>query len=144
MGYKVKRTVDTMDTLSEFGLFLFLRRFLQIVCISWYMNKYAYQIQGALEDRQGQFLGLRILICDVNHFETVDVPVEVLDDGTVRYLEFRLRISETMDIRKLPIVIQNRIRTPLGRWLDRWVLNNFYGDTLKRTSSNTWLLEASP
>ena len=102
------------------------------------MNKYAYQIQGALENKQGQFLGLRILVCDLHNFETVDVPVEVLDSETARYVEFRLSITaEPVDIQRMPVEIQNKIRAPLGRWLDRWVLENFYGDTSNRKSINT-------
>jgi hypothetical protein len=101
------------------------------------MNKYVYQIQGALENRQGHFLGLRVLVCDVYNFDSVDVPVEVLDSETAKYLQFRLNITaETVDIKKLPVEIQNRIRTPLGRWLDHWVLENFYGDTGIRKSTN--------
>jgi hypothetical protein len=91
------------------------------------MSKYVYQIQGALEDRAGKFLGLRVLVCDALHFDSVDIPVEVLDAETAKYMQFRLSITaETVNIAKLPVEIQNRIRTPLGRWLDHWVLNNFY------------------
>lgn len=101
------------------------------------MNNYAYQIQGALESRQGDLLGLRVLVCDVNNFESVDVPVEVLDWETAKFLKFRLSItSEALDIKHLPVEIQNRIRTPLGRWLDHWVLENFYGNTSNGKSTN--------
>jgi hypothetical protein len=101
------------------------------------MNDYAYQIKGALENVQGQFLGLRVLVCDKNNFEIVDVPVEVIDKETARYIEFRLKVTDVMDIRRLPYGIQNRIRAPLGRWLDDWVLKNFYGNTSERKSINT-------
>jgi hypothetical protein len=101
------------------------------------MNDYAYQIKGALENAQGQFLGLRVLVCDKNNFEIVDVPVEVIDKETARYIEFRLKVTDVMDIRRLPYGIQNRIRAPLGRWLDDWVLKNFYGNTSERKSINT-------
>lgn len=101
------------------------------------MNKYVYQIQGALESRQGDFLGLRVLICDVNNFDSVDVPVEVLDSETAKYIKFRLSITaEALDIQRLPVNIQNKIRTPLGRWLDHWVLDNFYGNTVNTKSTN--------
>lgn len=100
------------------------------------MNNYVYQIQGALENKQGKFLGLRVLVCNVNYFDSVDVPVEVLDPETAKYLQFRLSITaEAINIQHLPVEIQNRIRAPLGRWLDRWVLDNFYGDN--RTNKNT-------
>jgi hypothetical protein len=101
------------------------------------MSKYVYQIQGALESPMGKFLGLRCLVCDLNFMDMVDVPVEVLDINTSKYLAFRLSItSEALNIQRLPVEIQNRIRTPLGRWLDHWVLENFYGDTSNRKSTN--------
>lgn len=101
------------------------------------MSKYVYQIQGALESAAGQFQGLRVLVCDLYNFDSVDVPVEVLDKETARYLEFRLKVTtETMNIQKLPVSVQNKIRAPLGRWLDDWVLENFYGDISNGKSTN--------
>ena len=101
------------------------------------MSKYVYQIQGALESRQGEFLGLRVLVCDAFNFDSVDIPVEVLDSETAKYMQFRLSITdETVNIAKLPVEIQNRIRAPLGRWLDHWVLDNFYGDNRKYKDTN--------
>ncbi len=100
------------------------------------MNDYAYQIQGALESASGKFRGLRVLVCDLYNFESVDIPVEVFDRETVKFLEYRLKLTETMDINRLPIPIQNKIRAPLGRWLDFWVLENFYGNTSKSKSTN--------
>ena len=101
------------------------------------MNDYAYQIQGALENAQGQLLGLRVLVCDVHNFEIVDVPVEVIDSETAKYIQFRLRLAEHLDMKQLPIKIQNQIRAPLGRWLDFWVLDNFYGNNSERKSINS-------
>lgn len=94
------------------------------------MNKYVYQIQGALESPAGKLRGLRILVCDLYNFDSVDTPIEILDHETVKYLEFRLKLSDgALNIQRLPVKIQNDIRNPLGKWLDRWVLDNFYGDT---------------
>jgi len=101
------------------------------------MGKYVYQIQGALENPQGQFLGLRVLVCDAHRFDSVDVPVEVLDSETAKYMQFRLSITaEAINIQQLPVATQNKIRTPLGRWLDQWVLENFYGDNRKHKDTN--------
>lgn len=101
------------------------------------MSKYVYQIQGALENATGQFQGLRVLVCDLYNFDSVDVPMEILDKETARYIEFRLNITtETMNIQKLPVSVQNKIRAPLGRWLDEWVLENFYGDISNGKSTN--------
>ena len=101
------------------------------------MSKYVYQIQGALQNAEGQLKGLRILVCDLLFIDMVDVPVEILDHETAKYIQFRLNITEdSVNIQKLPISIQNKIRTPLGRWLDHWVLENFYGDTSNRKSTN--------
>jgi len=101
------------------------------------MNKYVYQIQGALENPPGKLRGLRILVCDLYNFDSVDMPVEVLDNETCRYLEFRLKItSEILNIQRLPNKVQNNIRASLGKWLDRWVLENLYGDTSDRKGVN--------
>lgn len=101
------------------------------------MSKYVYQIQGALESATGKFQGLRVLVCDLYNFDSVDVPVEILDKETARYLEFRLGITtEVMNIQKLPVAVQNKIRAPLGRWLDNWVLENFYGNISNGKSTN--------
>ena len=119
-------------------------RLLWKLCIIVCMSKYVYQIQGALQSPTEKLLGLRVLVCNVDFLDMVDVPVEILDHNTTKYLQFRLSItSEALDIQRLPVEIQNRIRTPLGRWLDRWVLKNFYGDTSNRKSVNPWLLETS-
>jgi hypothetical protein len=101
------------------------------------MSKYVYQIQGVLEDRQKKLIGLRVIVCDALKMDMVDVPVEVLDNDTSKYLQYRLSITaETVNIQKLPVEIQNRIRAPLGRWLDQWVLENFYGDISNGKSIN--------
>jgi len=92
------------------------------------MNKYVYQIQGALESATGKFKGLRVLVCDLYNFDSVDAPMEILDRETAKYIEFRLKLTTTpLKIQSLPNGVQNRIRAPLGKWLDRWVLENFHG-----------------
>ena len=102
------------------------------------MSKYVYQIQGALENAAGQLKGLRVLVCDVNNFDSVDAPIAILDRETAKYLQFRLRITtETLNIQNLPLGIQNKIRAPLGRWLDQWVLENFHGNISNRKSINS-------
>jgi hypothetical protein len=102
------------------------------------MNKYVYQIQGVLESPAGKVTGLRILVCDLYNFDQADVPIEILDHETVKYIEFRLKLSEdALNIQRLPVKVQNNIRNPLGKWLDRWVLDNFYGDISNRKSVNS-------
>lgn len=101
------------------------------------MSNYVYQIHGALENAQGQFKGLRVLVCDLNYFDSVDAPVEILDNETAKFIQFRLKISkQPLDIQRLPVSVQNRIRAPLGRWLDNWVLKNFYGNISKSKDTN--------
>jgi hypothetical protein len=101
------------------------------------MDKYVYQIQGALENAAGEFKGLRILVCDLYNFDSVDVAAEILDKETIKYLQFRLNCTKaTVDIAKLPHSVQNNIRAPLGRYLDQWVRENFHGDTSNRKSTN--------
>jgi hypothetical protein len=102
------------------------------------MSDYVYQIQGTLESEGGIFKGLRVLVCDLQNFESVDVPAEVLSNETVKYIQFRLKASDAIiNIAKLPNEIQNRIRAPLGRWLDEWVRQNFYGYISDRKSINS-------
>lgn len=101
------------------------------------MNDYAYQIIGALENAKGQFTGLRVLVCTDSLFETLDVPVEILDKNTRDYIQFRLKLTHGLAIQKLPETIQHGIRAPLGRWLDFWVLENFYGNTSKPKNINS-------
>jgi hypothetical protein len=77
------------------------------------------------------------MVCNVNNMDLVDVPVEVLDSETTKFLQFRLSITaEQVNIANLPYKIQNQIRAPLGRWLDRWVLENFYGTSCDGKSIN--------
>jgi hypothetical protein len=108
-----------------------------IVCINVSMNDYVYQIKGALESPIGEFKGFQVLVCDLNNFEVVNVPAEILNNETAKYIQFRLKVSsDALEIQKLPYSVQSNIRAPLGRWLDRWVLNNFYGDISNRKSTN--------
>jgi hypothetical protein len=94
------------------------------------MDKYVYQIQGALESAAGEFKGFRVLVCDLYNFDSVNTPMEILDRETAKYIEFRLNVTTTpLKIQNLPNGVQNKIRAPLGKWLDRWVLENFHGDT---------------
>lgn len=100
-------------------------------------SKYCYQIQGALESATGEFLGLRVLVCDLHNFDSVDVPRDILDKETAAYLQFRLRVSDMpVNIQRLPNGVQNKIRMLLGKYLDRWVLENYYGDTSNTKGAN--------
>ena len=101
------------------------------------MSDYVYQIQGALENSEGQLQGFRVVVCDLHNLDMADVPVNILDKDTVKYLEFRLKITDqVLNIQRLPYSIQNKIRVPLGKWLDQWVLKNFYGNTSNRKGVN--------
>jgi hypothetical protein len=107
------------------------------------MNEYVYQIQGVLEDSDGKLKGFRVMVCTLDNFDSADAPIEILDKETVKYIEFRLKACEYLNINRLPVGIQNKIRAPLGRWLDQWVLDNFYGNTSKSKGLNFRLLETS-
>jgi hypothetical protein len=101
------------------------------------MNKYVYQIQGVLESPAGELKGLRILVCDLYNFDQADAPISILDPETKQYLAFRLKLADdALNIQRLPAKIQNNIRTPLGKWLDRWVMQNFYGEIDSGDTSN--------
>jgi hypothetical protein len=102
-----------------------------------YMTKYVYQIKGTLENSDGKFQGFRVLVCNADNLESVDIPANILDKETIQYLQFRLMCTTSkMNMANLPYAIQNKIRTPLGRWLDNWVLKNFYGNNSKSKSTN--------
>lgn len=109
--------------------------------ISGCMTHYVYQIQGALENAQGRFCGFRVLVCDPNNFDSVDVPREVIGNEVAQYLQYRLKLADNIEIQKLPTKVQVIIRTTLGKWLDRWVLENFYGNTSNTKSPDAGLLE---
>jgi len=100
------------------------------------MTKYAYQIQGALETPEGRFRGFRVFVCTEYHFGTVDVPDSIFDKETAKYMEFRLKLNDLFAIKKLPATVQSNIRTPLGCWLDNWVVELIYGDTGESKDTN--------
>jgi hypothetical protein len=105
------------------------------------MSKYAYQIQGALESADGRFKAFRVFVCTNYNFGTVDVPSSIFDKETAKYIEFRLKVSERFNIKKLPATVQSNIRVPLGNWLDDWVINFIYGNTGDSQSIYPRLLE---
>ena len=89
------------------------------------MTKYVYQIQGALENAERKFCGFRVLVANKDFIDLVDVPAEVFPKETRAYIQFRLKVTERFDVRKLPLSVEISIRAPLGRWLDYWVMKNF-------------------
>lgn len=102
------------------------------------MNDYAYQIKGALESVEGKFLGFQVIVCNAAKLDTVNVPITKFDKETVAYIEFRMKLTkEPMNIQRLPIRIQNNIRVPLGKYLDQWVLKNFYGHNPDKQDLNS-------
>jgi hypothetical protein len=83
---------------------------------------YVYQIKGILEKSNKDIGGMRVLLCSKDFFDSIDVPVEIFDKETIRYLKFRLAVNDYIDVQKLPVYIINRIRSPMNRWLDNWVI----------------------
>jgi len=98
--------------------------------------KYAYQIKGVLESPQQEVSGFQVIVCTAYHFYTVDAPAELFDKDTLAYIKFRMAVNSFMDVRRLPNSIQNKIRTPLGRFLDFWVLENIHGNYSERKDTN--------
>ena len=93
-------------------------------------NLYVYQIKGILEKPNKDIGGIRALVCSKDFFDSVDVPITIFDKETLRYLRFRLAVNDYVNINKLPIPIVNRIREPMNKWLDNWVLKeNFFGNS---------------
>ena len=85
---------------------------------------YGYQIVGVLESPPGTITGFRVMICTLHHLETVDVPARIFDKETLRYIRFRTDLPYKLDMRKLPVEVENKIRFPLNDYLDRWVSAN--------------------
>ena len=83
--------------------------------------QYSYQIKGILEDAQGNPYGFRVLLCTKDIFESVDVPGDLFNYETMRYLKFRLAVNPLLDVRKLPEHLQQQIRVPMNHYLDAWV-----------------------
>lgn len=100
------------------------------------MHKYLYEILGALENEQGKFKGFEIFVCTNYNFDIVLVPDSVFTKETIKYIEFRLKLHKSFNIKKLPATVQSDIKMPLGHWLNEWLLNSIYGDTSESKSSN--------
>ena len=98
--------------------------------------KYAYQIQGALENDRQEILGFRVIVCTEHNFYLVDAPVELFNNDVIQYLRFRFKVNSFLNLNKLPKTIQHKIRAPLGRFLDYWVLENTNGDYSKPKNTN--------
>jgi hypothetical protein len=93
-------------------------------------KQYVYQIKGILEKPNKDIGGIRVLVCSQNYFDSVDVPAAVFDKETLKYLKFRLAVNDYINVNRLPIPVVNRIREPMNKWLDNWVIReNFLGDS---------------
>ena len=86
---------------------------------------YVYQIQGMLERPNGKIGGLRVLVCSLTYFESVDIPSDILDKELLAYLRYRSMVCAHMDVRKLPYKIEKQLRNAINPWIDRYVLENF-------------------
>ena len=86
--------------------------------------KYTYQIKNVLLNGERGIVGFRVVVATNDQFFTVDVPAEIFEHGVLAYVKFRLKVFEYMDVRNLPAAVQNKIRTPLGRFLDLWILES--------------------
>ena len=85
---------------------------------------YVYQIKGLLERPDRSIGGLRVLVCTLDNFESVDVPSDILDKEMLAYLRFRSLACDYMDVAKLPHPVVNQLRKTLGRYLDKYVIDN--------------------
>ena len=99
--------------------------------------EYAYQIQVALENPKQEILGFRVILCTENNFYLVDAPAELFDEEVLAYIKFRFKLNPKLNMQTLPPTVKLKIRTPLGRFLDFWVLENINGDHSKRKNTNS-------
>ena len=98
--------------------------------------KYTYQIKSVLYRPAVGIRGFRVVLATEEHFYEVDVPAENFDNETLRYIRFRLMVCPHMDVRNLPRRVQHKIRAPLGRFLDFWILEDRYGNSGNRKNPN--------
>lgn len=84
--------------------------------------KYVYQIEGVLETMSGAVGGFRARLCSLDFLGSVDVPASIFDKELLQYIKWRLKVNNYLDVRKLPVAIQNQIREPMNQYLDNWVL----------------------
>ena len=84
-------------------------------------TKYVYQIDGVLETMTGNVGGFRARLCSLDFLGSVDVPASIFNKELLAYIKWRLKVNEHLDVRKLPVEIQNQIREPMNRYLDNWV-----------------------
>lgn len=100
--------------------------------------RYQYQIKEVLKTSRGLISGFRVLVVveDLEH-HMVDVPAEIFEYETLVYFRCRLKMYQKVDIQKLPLSVQYKIRMPLGHFLDLWVLteNNGYYSKRKNTDA---------
>ena len=99
--------------------------------------KYHYQIKNVLQNEGRGITGFRVLvIVDALDFITIDVPAEIFEFDVLQYLKVRLKIHPKIEIQKLPLSVQYKIRVPLGRFLDLWVLEEKDGYHIKRKDTD--------
>ena len=107
-----------MTTLSTYPM---ERRRRSDLCINMVV-KYTYQIKSILFNGRKDVLALRVILATDLYFYDVDVPAEVFEYATLVYLGFRMRLCEYMDIRNLPKAVEDKVRKPVERFLDDWIL----------------------
>lgn len=98
--------------------------------------KYTYQIKSVLQNAERGIVGFQVIVATTDSFYSVNAPAEIFDNETLAYIRFRLRVCASMDIRQLPRPVQNKIRTPLGRFLDFWILESKDGYHRERKNPN--------
>lgn len=99
--------------------------------------KYHYQIKSVMKTPRGLISGFRVLvIVETLEYHIVDVPAEIFDYETMQYIRVRLKMHQRIDVQNLPLSVQYKIRMPLGRFLDCWVLEEKYGYNSERKDTD--------
>lgn len=80
---------------------------------------------GVLETSDGEIGGMRVKVCSSVYMGDVDVPSIVFDKETLDYLKFRLKVNSYLNVQQLPNKVQNKMREPIGRYLDEWIKEEF-------------------
>jgi hypothetical protein len=85
--------------------------------------KYQYQIKEVLKTARGQISGFRALvIVESLDYHLVSIPAEIFEYEMLLYFKCRLKMYQRVDIQRLPLSVQYKIRAPIERFLDLWVL----------------------
>lgn len=109
---------------------------LESLCINMVV-KYTYKLKSLLTDEELEPIGICVLVMTDSYFYEVDVPAELFDLELMKYIKFRLCLSQMMDVNRLPPKLQEDLKIPLAFFIECWLLENEDGDSSGPEDFNT-------